>query len=359
MTNAFRDYADFAPQALKRTPEGYLTGRLRATCSGVFTYRAADGGISHRLRPGVEVGDGDSVASLNSKPVTLLHPGGNVTPGNAKALQVGFTGTDASWDGDYVGVTVTVTDAEAIEAIESGEIGALSCGYEAELVPDSGNWRGTGYDSVMKGIRYNHVALVKAGRAGDGVTFRIGDSADTGIFNQSSGENPGGDTMKTIIIDGVQCQADEAVVAELQKQRDAVTDGRAQLDRVTAERDAALAEVSKLKDSMPGDAEIASRVAAKIALVETARGFGCEVTAADSDDAVRKAVVAKAFDSVNLDGKSGDYVAAMFDAAVASLNKAPAAKKSALEPDLSKVADDADCDPEAAYRKMCNKMKEA
>lgn len=165
-----RDYSEFPVQALRRTPEGYLTGRVRATCSGVFPYLADGGRTVNRLRPDAEVGDAESVRSLNSKPVTLRHPGEDVTPDNAKRLQVGFTGTDAEWDGSYVSVTVTVTDRDAIAAIEGGEVAALSCGYSADLSSDTGNWRGSAYDEVMSGIRYNHLALVKAGRAGDGVT---------------------------------------------------------------------------------------------------------------------------------------------------------------------------------------------
>ncbi len=305
MKSKTRDYSEFPVQALRRTPEGYLTGRVRATCSGVFPYIADGGRVVNRLRPDSEVGDAESVRSLNAKPVTLRHPDEDVTPDNAKRLQVGFTGTDAEWDGSYVSVTVTVTDRDAIEAIGKGEVAALSCGYTADLSADPGNWRGSAYDEVMSGIRYNHLALVKAGRAGDGVTFRVGDCAlGEGILNNDNhGGKPKGDNMKTMLIDGVQCQADEAVVARVQELEKGLADARDE--------------------------------------------------------------IAKAFDGMDLEGKSADYVSAMYDAAVASLEKAgkPEAKESPLAPDWSHVGDGADCDPEAAYRKMCegingNKKKE-
>lgn len=113
-----------------------MTGRIRATCSGVFPYLVQDGTTVRRLRPDAEVGDAGSVASLNSKPVTLMHPGTSVGPSNAKALQVGFTGTDAAWDGSYVSVTVTITDQDAIRAVEEGKVKAVSCGYDVILVRD-------------------------------------------------------------------------------------------------------------------------------------------------------------------------------------------------------------------------------
>lgn len=365
MKTKTRDYSEFPVQALRRTPEGYLTGRVRATCSGVFPYLADGGRTVNRLRPDAEVGDAESVRSLNSKPVTLRHPDEDVTPDNAKRLQVGFTGTDAEWDGSYVSVTVTVTDRDAIAAIEGGEVAALSCGYDADLSSDTGNWRGSAYDEVMSGIRYNHLALVKAGRAGDGVTFRVGDCAlGEKIFNKDSnpGWKPEGGQMKTMVIDGVQCQADEAVVARVQElekglkdARDEIAESKKGLDRVTAERDAALAENGKFKEAQVSDAEIARLADERIALVEKARSLGCDCKAQDSADSIRRSVIAKAFDGMDLEGKSADYVSAMYDAAVASLGKSgkPEAKGSPLAPDWSHLGDGADCDPEAAYRKMC------
>ncbi len=374
MKSKTRDYSEFPVQALRRTPEGYLTGRVRATCSGVFPYIADGGRVVNRLRPDSEVGDAESVRSLNAKPVTLRHPDEDVTPDNAKRLQVGFTGTDAEWDGSYVSVTVTVTDRDAIEAIGKGEVAALSCGYTADLSADPGNWRGSAYDEVMSGIRYNHLALVKAGRAGDGVTFRVGDCAlGEGILNNDNhGGKPKGDNMKTMLIDGVQCQADEAVVARVQElekgladARDEIAKAKPELDRLTAERDAALADVKKLREAQVSDEEISRLADEKIALVERARALGCDCKAQDSAESIRRAVIAKAFDGMDLEGKSADYVSAMYDAAVASLEKAgkPEAKESPLAPDWSHVGDGADCDPEAAYRKMCegingNKKKE-
>lgn len=357
------DYSDFAPQSLGRTPEGYLTGRIRATCSGVFPYLVDDGTTVRRLRPDSEVGNADSVASLNSKPVTLLHPGTSVGPENAKGLQVGFTGTDAAWDGSYVSVTMTITDRDAIRAIEEGKVRAVSCGYDVqELLDDRGVWRGTAYDQVMKGIGYNHVALVSEGRAGDGVGFRVRDCAD---YEDSLNK---GEDMKTMVIDGVQCQADEAVVARIQGLEKQLRDSAeslaakvSELDKATAERDAALADNAQLKAERLTDSQVAERVKERLALIERAKGYGCEVKAEDSEDSIKGAVIAKAFgDGIALDGKSDDYKEAMFDAATASLDskaaEAKAVKDSALVADYSKLPEGSGDAAEAAYRKMCDQL---
>lgn len=119
----FKDKAIFEAQKLHRTPEGYLTGLIRATCAGVFRYLGEDGkSLDRVLRPETEVGDPESVASANAKPVTLRHPNESVDVENVKKYQVGFTGTDAYFDGIDLWITITVTDPKAIAAIENGEV---------------------------------------------------------------------------------------------------------------------------------------------------------------------------------------------------------------------------------------------
>jgi hypothetical protein len=82
---------------------------------------------------------------------------------------VGSTGTDAVFLNPYLDNSLVVWDGEAIAAIETKEQCQLSAAYRytADMTP--GRYMGTSYDGVMRDIRGNHVALVKAGRAGDDV----------------------------------------------------------------------------------------------------------------------------------------------------------------------------------------------
>ena len=98
-----KDSSIFEPQLLRRTPEGYLTGRIRVTCAGVFRYLGEDGKTIVRvLRPESEVGAPESVITANSKPVTLQHPKDMVNAGNVKKYEVGFTGTQTRAFADIV-----------------------------------------------------------------------------------------------------------------------------------------------------------------------------------------------------------------------------------------------------------------
>lgn len=365
-----KDSSIFEPQLLRRTPEGYLTGRIRVTCAGVFRYLGEDGKTIVRvLRPESEVGAPESVVTANSKPVTLQHPKDMVNAGNVKKYEVGFTGTDAEFDGIDLWITVTITDPKAIEAIEKGEVAAVSMGYDVQSVEVNAdplnNWRGTEYTHIQHGIRYNHLALVYAGRAGESVEIAVGDSFEIFKTNKT-GYTPAKDSaMKKIIIDGAVYECDEAVaakVAGLEKQlADSAAAHKAELDKVTAERDAAQAEVKTLKESSKDEAEIARLVDEKIKLVDTAKKYGCEVKAEDSALDIKKAVISKAFgDKMDLKDKSAEYVGVAFDSACIHLDsvseKKPVGDGSPFAPDFKNFIDNQDCDPEKAHQAMLDAM---
>ena len=385
----FKDKYLFEPQKLHRTPEGYLQAYIRCTCSGVFRYLGEDGKTIDRvLRPESEVGDLESVMSANSKPVTLYHPSENVTVDNIKKYEVGFTGTDAYFDGIDLWITISVTDKKAIDAIENGEVEAVSMGYDVSSVEVNNdplnNWRGCEYNKIQHGIRYNHLALVYAGRAGESVEITVGDSIDNlNNTTKTGAKTPAKDSaMKKIIIDGAVYEADEAVAAKisgLEKQLgdsaaahkaalDSMTAERdtakASLETVTAERDAAQAELKTLKEKQLDEAEINKRVDEKLTLVEKAKGYGCEIKPEDSALDIKKAVVAKAFgDKMNLEGKSEEYVSVAFDSACIHLDGLTGSQhsndQSPFAPHFAGVTEGT-VDTDKAYKDMCAKLnKEA
>ena len=381
----FKDNVLFEPQKLQRTPEGYLTAYIRVSCAGVFRYLGKDGKTIERvLRPETEVGAAESVASLNSKPLTLKHPNEQVTTENINKYSVGFTGTDAYFDGIDLWITITVTDPKAIEAIDNKEVRAVSCGYDVDVLEENdnplNNWRGTEYTKVQHGIRYNHVALVYAGRAGESVEITVGDSIDE-IFNtknKTGGKNPAKDSaMKKIVIDGAVYECDEAVAAKVSGLEKQLADSAvahkaevekltaekdakiAELDKVTAERDSAQAEVKTLKEKQLDEAAIQKMVDEKIAIVDTAKKYGCEVKAEDSALDIKKAVVSKAFgDKMDLKDKNEVYVQTAFDAACIHLDGLNGSGEgSPLAKNFSGISDDAVNDEaEKAHQAMLDKM---
>lgn len=92
-----------------------------------------------------------------------------------KEIVVGSTGTDAVFDAPYLKNSLVVWDAKAIGGIEDETRREISSAYyyRADMTP--GTYDGEPYDGVMRDIRGNHVALVRAGRAGPDVA--VGDAA--------------------------------------------------------------------------------------------------------------------------------------------------------------------------------------
>ena len=152
-----------------KTPEGYLicsdailarTGKQTYTRDELF--HDGDNSEIEVDRTPEEVFSEETLASFENKPLTITHPDEDVTPDNYKELGVGFVRDvrRATRDGQEVMVAnIVVTDAEAIEAIESGELLELSCGYDCDISDDE--------HPCQRNIRGNHVALCKQGRAGN------------------------------------------------------------------------------------------------------------------------------------------------------------------------------------------------
>lgn len=89
-------------------------------------------------------------------------------------LIIGSTGTNASFDGEYLSNSLVVWCGAHQEAIETRRQRELSCGYRYRADMTAGvTEEGLRYDGVMREIIGNHVALVIEGRAGPDVV--VGD----------------------------------------------------------------------------------------------------------------------------------------------------------------------------------------
>lgn len=155
-----------------RTPEGYLL------CEGARVARTGPMLYTPDEMPDVAIGpfgrmitiqrDADvlfapeTILSFAGKPVTNDHPNENVNPATYQSVAVGTvlnprqgTGTEAQ----YLLADLLITDADAIEAVETGKV-QLSPGYDCEVEQIK---PGIGRQTFVLG---NHVALVDQGRGG-------------------------------------------------------------------------------------------------------------------------------------------------------------------------------------------------
>lgn len=112
-------------------------------------------------REAKDVFDEKTLASGENIPITIEHPSVNVDPDNYNSLAVGHMRDIHK--GMYQGTPVTygtavITDSDAIEKVESGELVNLSCGYDCDICDDD--------HPKQTNIRLNHIALCQVPRAG-------------------------------------------------------------------------------------------------------------------------------------------------------------------------------------------------
>jgi hypothetical protein len=318
-----------------RRDNGFLRvdGRI-ARANVVQEYRKADGTVSRELRIPEEVFAADSLASMAQLPVTNRHPPGMLNAKNARKYTVGSVGENVRQDGDYVAATMMITDEDAIDAAEHGR-SQLSVGYTCELEPfDAASQDHAAlaakygkFDSIMRNIRGNHVALVDVARAGPGASLRL-DANDAMTLNYQSMANEE-QKMHRFLMDGLTIEVADANAQAIiekaisaQKDRaDAAEKREAEKDKriteLTAKVDMLGAEAKDLKDAAAKkDAAKADEFKALLALGAEIASLGVDVSKLDHNElAYKTAAVKKLRPSVNVDGKGADYIAALYDLA--------------------------------------------
>ena len=187
--------------SVERTPQGFLKVPGFATRVGVFSYLDASGTLRRELRHPDDVFAPESLATLKNAPVTLEHPPEMVTPENIKEYMMGYTTDRVEVNRDLVETDLIIAEEEAITAVEGG-LRELSSGYLADLDEEVGTYNGAPYTHRQKNIVYNHLALVKHGRAGPEVRLRL-DSADAVMQDDGNkGSEEGSGDTKEIVISG-------------------------------------------------------------------------------------------------------------------------------------------------------------
>jgi len=110
--------------------------------------------------------------TFHGKPLLIVHRP-QVAGDHDKSIVVGSV-NNPEWDNPNVKAELTIWDAKAIAAIESGEQKDLSAGYRYVPVMEAGTYNGVRYDGRMTEIEANHVALVSQGRV---IGAMVGDEA--------------------------------------------------------------------------------------------------------------------------------------------------------------------------------------
>lgn len=335
---------------INRITQDAQTGFVHITnvpiaCVGVFPYMKADNSVEMEAKLPTELLSEETVSSANSKPITDNHPDELVTQVNARNYMKGFTATNAHVENDKLKVDMTITDKSLIDEINKGKQ-ELSIGFETEVVPKKGEYKGVAYDSVQRNIRINHVAVVEQGRAGHSVRL-LGDSAEM-IEQDVQKKGKRMDTTK-VRLDGadvtvatadadkiIKLDADnadkakkiaelEAQIEEKKKELDELKgkseEEKKNADEAQAKADAAEKELDSLKKEYSGDA-MQKAVNDRLNLVGKVKPYlGDSYDFNGKTDKQLKLDTITALDSsIDLKDKSDDYINAYFDAALQAKN---------------------------------------
>jgi len=314
---------------VKRHRDGYLGGRVKAARTGVQTYTGSEVGWPERervtvYRPEAEVMRVDSLASYKGKPITDGHPTERVTAKNWADLSRGtIMGVQRS--GQDVEIDLTISDQGLIDKVEGNEARQLSGGYTADIHRESGTTPdGQLYDAVQKDIYIDHIAVVRAGRAGS--EFRIGDEAGkwgaAPITKGGQKEKTMTDALKTVVLGDKAAQvavSDAAIIEDYKAAKDreikdaADANAKALADK-NKELATADAKIKELEGKVLTDEDKAKLVKDRVTLETKAKAIAPDVVVDGlTDKQVRLAVVAARLGDEKVDGKDDAYISAMFD----------------------------------------------
>lgn len=318
---------------LKETREGYLVATARVARTGVQLYYASElgdvardagfkpGDVVRVYRHADEVFAKDSLASITRLPVTVDHPAEEVTAANWQQLAVGEVGDAYATEPEWIVVNPMIKDAGAAKAARTTHQ-EISMGYSAAIVPAR---NGLEADFEQRGIRYNHLALVPKGRAGQ--QARIGDSwgaspvqdFQPGISPKSKGGRM--PDMKTVVLGDKAVQVADTDVALIEQYKTdmarKLADAETAKKKSDEEKDEEIgklkAEVKKAKDAAVIDVD--ALVAARTELVGLVKTMDASIDPKGKTDAeLRKAaVLAKLGDGIVKDASDAE-ITGMFKA---------------------------------------------
>ena len=352
--NAMQRFDNVAFKATK-TDEGFIRDTPIVGRTGILVYRNADGTERKEYRPPEEAFKADSLASLMGKPITIGHKA-FVTAGNAaQVAPVGSVLSAGRQDGDNIIADIVVynLDTSARE---------LSCGYTLDLDETPGTTpQGEHYDAIQRNITYNHLAIVPKGRAGI-ARLNMDGSQVVDDDSEVKEANKMAEMTKIRLDSGIEYECAPEVKVEIEKMRKDSAEAKKEADKMQAKFDALEAELAKEKEGRKADAEahkanFDEAIKARVELLKVAEAHKVENADSMTDTEIKTAVIkAVRGDSINLDGKSADYIEAAFDMAKADIKQhedgmAEQRKATQSHNDEGQNNDEGDS-PEEAYAKL-------
>jgi hypothetical protein len=232
-----------------------------------------------------------------------------------------------------------VADVVIHNVVRIGDKRELSLGYECDIEDAPGvTVTGERYDCIQKNIRYNHLAIVKKGRAGN-ARLRL-DSSD-GISFDMEEDNVTDVKLVTVRLDEIDYQAAPEVVNALNKGKEQLRELKTKFDSLEAERDTLKTAVSKHMQELDAARNGArNELKSRLELETVAESHGIKFDEVDTDRNIKAKIIGKLTPELKLDEKSDDYVDSAFDITIQNAKvKKVTSQKQRLDSRSTIVAD--------------------
>lgn len=292
---------------------GWIRDSPILTRCGIFSYTRRDGRVVREYRPADEVFHKDSLASLRGVPMTVDHPG-KMVGAKDKVQTIGTALSEGRQDGNDLRGDIIIHTPHAI-----GTRRDLSLGYKVRLDETPGIFEGQPYDVVQRNIRYNHLAVVNSGRAGNS-RLRL-DSEGNQDYDETERNDSMSDTVNTasVRIDGIEYKVPPQVKVAFDKSETALTAEKGRADTSDAMKDTAIAAQKKAEGEIEQvRKDAATNVRARLELEAKAKDLKVEFKADAKDRDIKEAVIRKVRndDKLVLTEKSDGYVDAAYELAL-------------------------------------------
>ena len=293
------------------SPDGWIVDRPVITRSGVFQYHDSSGKKVIEYRPDEEVFHEDSLNSLRAIPITDGHNGIITTSDRLDGLIVGSVMSPGQKDGNNVVADIVIHNVKKI-----GSKRELSLGYKCQIDETPGVWNGQRYDQVQRGIRYNHLAVVNRGRAGN-ARLRL-DSTEFASFDTEDAVTE--NLVKIRCDNGLEYNASPEVLVYVTSLTDKAKALQTKLDQAEAERDTIKADSVKAKKDHE-EALKAERASARsrIQLEEKAKQLSLKFDEL-SDRSLKESIIKKLGSDLDFTDRSDDYVNSAYDITIANVD---------------------------------------
>lgn len=330
------------------TPEGFLKDSPVIGRAGVQEYRRADGSLRREYRPPEVIFAAQSLAAVAGIPIIDRHSA-LINSTNVRQHIVGSVLGSARQDENNMVGDIVIYDPTPVTKHGRREL-SLAYGVRCDETPGT-TPAGEPYDARVIAItRYDHLAIVEKGRAGvaklrldadDAVSADLSDieismeddnmpgdnKPDTTTAPANAPATPANGNLKMAVIrlDGIEYQAPPEVERALVKAQEAASAANLRADQAEAARDTLQASIANHEAALTqarADGAVAARV--RLQLEGVAKEHGVEVRADATDRAIRESFIRKIHgkNDMNFDGKSDDYLNALYDGAVEKATEA-------------------------------------